>query len=343
MLPIKDVITRYQPVLKGLYPDAPGGKHSMGRPGIINRQFINHLILNRQLFDNFMRHCHLIVSEAKCPRCDKNLTLSQRPQLSDRYYWRCGKKSAGNTCYGSKSVRENSWFSKSKLTMPEIFLLTYEIVKGYTADNLIDEYAFSSATVADWRQFVRELIVDYIELHSEKLGGPGKIVEVDESKFGKNKYHRGRPVQGQWVFGGVERDSGKIFLVAVHDRTSATLKSVIKEWVHKDTTIYTDCWKGYNDLDKEGFSHWTVNHSYYFVDPDTGVHTNTVESLWRHVKSNLPSYNRQSPFKLYLAEYLFNKSCAAMGICRFTKFLEIVRTQNWANWGEVVGSDSEDS
>ena len=48
---------------------------------------------------------------------------------------------------------------------------------------------------------------------NEVLGGEGKVVEVDESKFGKRKYNtnRGRMVDGCWVFGGVERDSDKSF------------------------------------------------------------------------------------------------------------------------------------
>lgn len=37
------------------------------------------------------------------------------------------------------------------------------------------------------------------------IGGPGVIVEVDESKFGKRKYNKGHKVPGVWVFGGVER------------------------------------------------------------------------------------------------------------------------------------------
>ncbi|GFX80061.1 putative transposase-like protein [Trichonephila clavipes] len=70
---------------------------------------------------------------------------------------------------------------------------------------------FSSATLAAWRHFVHEKVLDHVELTSSKIGGVGKVVQVDESKFGKRKFHKGRHVEGQWVFGGVERDSGKQF------------------------------------------------------------------------------------------------------------------------------------
>ncbi|KZS02743.1 Uncharacterized protein APZ42_000090, partial [Daphnia magna] len=43
------------------------------------------------------------------------------------------------------------------------------------------------------------------------------------------KYNRGKRVEGVWVFGGVERISGKCFLVAVSDRSATTLLDVIKE------------------------------------------------------------------------------------------------------------------
>ena len=40
----------------------------------------------------------------------------------------------------------------------------------------------------------------------EKIGGSGKLVQIDENKIGKRKYHRGHVVEGQWVFGGIEED-----------------------------------------------------------------------------------------------------------------------------------------
>jgi len=69
----------------------------------------------------------------------------------------------------------------------------------------------------------------FLEDYSVKIGGPNKIVEVDESKFGRRKYHRGHPVKFQWVFVGVECQSGETFLVPVPDRTSDTLMAIIRD------------------------------------------------------------------------------------------------------------------
>ena len=109
---------------------------------------------------------------------------------------------------------------------------------------------------------------------SEKLGGPNNIVEVAESKFGRRKYHRGHPVKGQWVFGGVERQSGRTFLVPVPDRTADTLVAIIRDWIEPGTTVITDSWAAYRNLESLGFTHRTVKHPIHFVDPDTGAHTN---------------------------------------------------------------------
>ena len=63
------------------------------------------------------------------------------------------------------------------------------------------------------------------------ISGPGVEVEIDESKFGKRKYNRGRVVDGHWVFGGIERGSGKCFLVEVEKRDAATLLPSISQHV----------------------------------------------------------------------------------------------------------------
>ncbi|KAJ4427107.1 hypothetical protein ANN_24722 [Periplaneta americana] len=122
-----------------------------------------------------------------------------------------------------------------------------------------------------------------------QIGGPGHTVEIDESKFGKRKYNQGKRVEGQWVFGGIDCDTKECFLATVEDRTQDTLLGVLNENVLLGTTIYSDCWKAYKSLSDEGYIHMTVNQLETFKDPETGAHTNIVESMWRCVKGSMPS------------------------------------------------------
>jgi len=78
------------------------------------------------------------------------------------------------------------------------------------------------------------------------LGGPGKVVEVDEAKFGKRKFHRGRRVNGVWIFGILERGSNNCVVMPVEDRTEETLLSEIVKYVAPGATIISDCWASYN-------------------------------------------------------------------------------------------------
>lgn len=78
---------------------------------------------------------------------------------------------------------------------------------------MMDELECSSRTVVDWCNFCREVCSTWAERQDFHIGGVGKTVEIDESKIGKRKYNRGRRVEGQWVFGGVERESSKYNII----------------------------------------------------------------------------------------------------------------------------------
>ena len=107
-----------------------------------------------------------------------------------------------------------------------------------------------------------KIIVPKYNSKYSKIGGKNIIVEVDESKFGKRKYHKGHRVEGVWIFGMVERTKERrIHLIAVEDRTALTLNAELKAKVHEDSIIYSDCWKGYKDVFNIFAEHVKVNHS----------------------------------------------------------------------------------
>ncbi|VDK49657.1 unnamed protein product, partial [Anisakis simplex] len=115
-------------------------------------------------------------------------------------------------------------------------------------------------------------------------GGVGKTVEIDETVITKRKYGVGRCVRQQWIFGGVEIDSGECFLVPVDNRSAATLMPLIYKHILPGTTIVSDCWASYSQIQGADYSHLTVNHSLNFVDPVTSACTNHIESLWQKFK-----------------------------------------------------------
>jgi hypothetical protein len=171
---------------------------------------------------------------------------------SDGHVWRCSNKK----CNKKVSIRKSSWFENHNLTLEKIVCITYFWVYKCTQDFVIHELEISQKTITDWYNFGREVCEIYLEKYgSNIIGGPGKIVEIDESKFGKRKYHKGRRVDGVWVFGGIERDSKNCFFVSVADRTADTLVTIIKKHIRPGTTIISDCWKAYSSLSNEEFQH----------------------------------------------------------------------------------------
>ena len=75
-----------------------------------------------------------------------------------------------------------------------------------------------------------------------------------------------------------------MFVEAVEQRDAETLRGVCERHLKPGTIIYSDEWGAYNFFKDIGMSHQTVNHSKHYVDPDTGVHTNTIEGTWSAMK-----------------------------------------------------------
>ena len=88
----------------------------------------------------------------------------------------------------------------------------------------------------------------YLLDHPVMISGPGRTVEVDESKFMHRKYHRSHYHKDHWVLGMVECDTNVYMMVAVEDRDAATLLPIIAQYFLLGTCIITDGWQAYNQL-----------------------------------------------------------------------------------------------
>lgn len=277
----------------------------------------------------FLQEVGIIASQQQCPgpvikgkrygHCNHDMIVKDVKDRKDSLAWRCRKVhkvTDGLKTYVIKDVkvtiRKGSWIQHSNLTLEDIIKMIYLWANDYTTTQICHELQMSQRTVIEWTQFLRESCVAKMLDGSQQIGGENVEVEIDESKFGKRKYYKGKRVEGQWVFGGREKENtSKVFMVPVHNRKRSTLIPLITKYIKKGSIIHSDCWKSYQCLGEMGYTHLTVNHSKTFKDEETGACTNKIESDWRHAKVSMPRYGvRQGKHASYLAEFMWRRKYA---------------------------------
>ena len=232
----------------------------------------------------------------------------------DGLTWRCRKTHKISTESGiykikdvKASIRNNTWLQDSNLSLELITEMVYLWLQHFSNSTIEHELNISHQTAIEWSAYLRDVCNYTVMQESEQIGGPDIHVEIDESKFGKRKYYRGKRVKGQWVFGGREtNDKSKVFMVPVKKRNAKTLLPIIDKWIRKGTIMHSDCWKVYNQLNKMGYTHITVNNSKEFLNPENQACTNRIEIGWRHAKVSMLRYGVQKGLHSgYLAKFMW--------------------------------------
>lgn len=252
---------------------------------------------------SFVTDWKLVKHSTDCVKCGGIMYINYAQNGNMTY------KCSARNCRAKKHIRNNTIFGLARVVPVTLLTVLVAWIMKYPSSVIVRETGLSRPTVTKLINAFREMLVVWLLENSAKIGGIGRIVEVDESAFGKRKYNRGRLTKTRWVVGGIDRDSKKCFLKIVKKRDSDTLLQVISENVEPGTTIITDMWKGYNSLRQSRFRHETVNHSINFVSPsDRNVHTQTIESHWAKIKRDMRRRIGRmavSTFETYLVEYVW--------------------------------------
>lgn len=262
----------------------------------------NNLFPNNEICVKYLLEHDVFYRSIPCPSCERPMR-----RMDGKMVFRCYTKACADR---EISLRKHTFFYGSALSCLDIMRLGHLWLAGVTHSSAQILTGHSSKTITAFFKHFRNLVAGALEEEDQVIGGPGVVVEIDETKMGKRKYHRGHRVDGVWVVAGIERtETAKTFAIQVEDRSANTLLNIIETHVKHGSIVYTDCWKGYNGIsDTLKLEHQTVNHSKNFKDPLTGVCTNKIEGLNNGLKMKISARNRvENGMQEHLDEFIWRK------------------------------------
>ena len=125
-----------------------------------------------------------IASKLACPICVENMELVECMDRSDGYKWECKKEVKNKRHESTVSIRKGSWFEESNVTLVEIFKFTYWWLEGLMQEQIKKQLHINPNTAVNWDMFCQKACEVIIQ-----RSGEGKVVQIDEGKVGKWKYH----------------------------------------------------------------------------------------------------------------------------------------------------------
>jgi hypothetical protein len=151
------------------------------------------------------------------------------------------------------------------------------------------------------------------------LGGPGKVLESDETFVGgkKKNVHKGKPEPKKKPVHALVERGGRISAKHIADVTAKTLRETLAKSADRRSTLHTDDALANLSIGKDFADHQTVAHTLgEYVRGE--AHTQTVESFFailkRGVTGSFHSISEQH-LQRYVEEFAFRwNTRSAMGI-----------------------------
>ena len=174
-----------------------------------------------------------------------------------------------------------------------------------------------------------------------KLNG---IVEVDEVFIGgKKPGKRGRGAEGKSIIVvGVEvtgRKTGRVRLAKIPDASSNSLNKFIESNIEKASTIITDKWPGYIELESMGYIHETQKATAKDEDQEVLPNVHRIASLLkRWMLGTHQSYLNKNKLEYYLDEYVFryNRRTSTSRGLLFLRLIEQAVSESPISYKEII-------
>jgi transposase-like protein len=175
------------------------------------------------------------------------------------------------------SAARGTFLYGTKLCPKKLYQLVWCYLNRTSVETMRVLTGLSYTTIERWFEVLRRNL-PYDAESEPKLSG---TVKIDESYVGKQK-----SVQPQVIIvGAIESNPNpqtgicRIRVKLTNSRSKECLEDFCERYIENRSTVISDKWMGYVDLDLMGYDHYPFNHS-------TGefTHTNQIEGLWSEIK-----------------------------------------------------------
>jgi transposase-like protein len=228
-----------------------------------------------------------------------------------------------NSCRDKFTVRVGSIMERSHIPLTKwalAFHLMCASKKGVSAkqiQRMLGLKSYKSAWFICHR--IREAMKP--DAKAGPLGGPGTVLESDETFVGgsKKNVHRGKPEPKKKPVHALVERGGRVSASHIPDVTAKTLRATLEKIADKRSKLHTDDSLANLSIGKDFADHQTVAHTLgEYVSKDGETHTQTVESFFSLIKRGITgSFHSVSEQHLgrYVDEFAFRwNTRSALGI-----------------------------
>jgi transposase-like protein len=216
-----------------------------------------------------------------------------------------------NGCLKNFTVTVGTVFERSKVPQNKWLLAAFLMSsskKGMSAHQIHRMLGVTYKTAWFMMHRIREAMKD----DGSPLGGPGKVVERDETFVGGKKRRRlsGNVAPKKKVVSLIERD-GRARSFHVANIHAGNVRAAIVTNVHRSSTLMTDDARFYWGIGREFAKHGRVLHEGREFSKGDGTHSNTAENFFSILKRGvIGTYHHWSDAHIhrYLAEFDFRYS-----------------------------------
>jgi transposase len=216
-----------------------------------------------------------------CPKCDRPIRYSR---VKGRRAYQC------QWCANQLYPTAGTPFDRTRTSLRDWFYVMFLFTttrNGVAAKRVERELAVTYKTA--WRM-CHEIRKYMASLDSDDpLGGPGQVVEIDESMVGGKSFGTGggRYAPNKACVLGMLEAGGELITRVVPNVKEHTLVPLVQEHVLPGTHIHTDALRSYQNLGEHGYRHSFVRHQWKEYVGSEGQTVNRIEGFWAMLKRGI--------------------------------------------------------